>query len=88
MECWTILYQRAQTLSDAVLWSPSGKATVLQDAGGQGYSAAFTINDLGWSVGYSSTASGSDAVLWSPSGRATDLGAVLGPDWSDTMPTG
>ena len=36
---------------DAVLWSPSGKATVLQDAGGQGESYALAINDAGWSVG-------------------------------------
>jgi hypothetical protein len=32
--------------------------------------------------------SGSDAVLWSPSGKATDLGAVLGPAWSDTNASG
>ena len=37
----------AQTFSDAVLWSPSGKATVLQDAGGQGFSQALAINDFG-----------------------------------------
>ena len=44
--------------TDAVLWSPSGKATVLQDAGGQGDSYAYAINDAGWSVGFSNTASG------------------------------
>jgi hypothetical protein len=71
--------------SDAVLWSPSGKATVLQDAGGAGISEAFDINDLGWSVGESDTPGfNSEAVLWSPSGKATDLAAVLGPAWSDT----
>jgi hypothetical protein len=60
---------------DAVLWSPSGKATVLQDAGGQGYSAASAINAFGWSVGFSKVAFGYDAVLWSPSGKATVLGS-------------
>jgi hypothetical protein len=73
---------------DAVLWSRSGKATVLQDAGGRGSSSAGDINDFGWSVGSSDTATGSDAVLWSPSGKATDLGAVLGPAWSDTRALG
>ena len=43
---------------DAVLWSPSGKPTVLQDAGGEGDSGAFAINASGQSVGYSFTASG------------------------------
>src|SRR5271155_4706342 len=46
------------------------------------------INDFGWGVGFSDTATGSDAVLWSPSGKATDLGAVLGPAWSDTQAVG
>ena len=72
----------------AVLWSRSGKATVLQDAGGQGDSFAGAINDFGWNVGDSDTATGSDAVLWSPSGKATDLGTVLGPAWSDTQALG
>ena len=40
---------------DAVLWSPSGKATVLQDVGGHDYSWALAINSSGWSVGYSNT---------------------------------
>jgi hypothetical protein len=35
------------TGSDAVLWSPSGKATVLQDVGGQGDSSALAINASG-----------------------------------------
>ena len=64
-----------------MLWSPSGKATVLQDAGGQGYSYVYAMNDAGWSVGYSFTAPGAssgEAVLWSPSGKATNLGALLG----------
>jgi len=54
---------------DAVLWSPSGKATVLQDAGGRGDSEPIAINDSGQSVGNS----GGDAVLWSPLGKATVL---------------
>ena len=121
--------------SEAVLWSPTGKATVLQDAGGQGYSSAGAVNDAGWSVGSSDTlgrgyaeavlwspsgkatvlqepggvltsfanainASGwsvgislfpgsvSEAMLWSPSGKAWNLGAMLGPAWSDTEALG
>src|SRR6516165_9796790 len=61
---------------DAVLWSPSGKATVLQDAGRQHDSRPISINDAGWSVGYSlATSAGHrfDAVLWSPSGKAKVL---------------
>jgi hypothetical protein len=84
----TVGFSRTASGQDAVLWSRSGKATVLQDAGGQGHSFAGAINDFGWSVGDSDTATGSDAVLWSPSGKATDLGAVLGPAWSDTQPVG
>jgi hypothetical protein len=56
--------------------------------GGQGDSIAGAINDFGWSVGDSDTATGSEAVLWSPSGKAADLGAVLGPAWSDTQAVG
>jgi hypothetical protein len=55
--------------AEAVLWSPSGKATVLQDVGGARFSKALAINDSGESVGFS----GKDAVLWSPSGTATVL---------------
>jgi hypothetical protein len=84
----TVGFSRTASGQDAVLWSRSGKATVLQDAGGQGDSFAGAINDFGWSVGDSDTATGSDAVLWSPSGKATDLGAVLGPAWSDTQAVG
>jgi hypothetical protein len=84
----TVGFSRTASGQDAVLWSRSGKATVLQDAGGQGNSVAGAINDFGWSVGHSNTATGSDAVLWSPSGKATDLGAVLGPAWSDTQAVG
>ena len=52
---------------DAVLSSPTGHATVLQDAGGQGDSSALAINDKGQSVGWSETAGGgAEAVLWSP----------------------
>ena len=63
---------------DAVLWSPTGKATVRQDVGGQGFSEAVAINDSGQSVGVSYTASSVDAVLWSPSGKATVLQDVGG----------
>jgi PEP-CTERM motif len=84
----TVGFSRTASGQDAVLWSRSGKATVLQDAGGQGDSFAGAINDFGWSVGDSDTATGSDAVLWSPSGKATDLGAVLGPAWTDTQAVG
>ena len=71
--------------SDAVLWSRSGKATVLKDAGGAGYSLASDINAFGWSVGQSYTNAAqtlSDAVLWSPSGRATALQDAGGQGYS------
>jgi hypothetical protein len=29
-----------------------------------------------------------EAVLWQPSGKATNLGALLGPDWTNTKATG
>ena len=58
--------------SVAMLWSPSGAATVLQDVGSRGLSRASDINHAGQSVGYSTTASGyEEAVLWSSSGTAT-----------------
>jgi hypothetical protein len=81
-------FSRTAAGQEAVLWSRSGNATALQDAGGQGNSSAQAINDFGWSVGSSNTVTGSDAVLWSPSGKATDLGAILGPTWSDTRALG
>jgi uncharacterized membrane protein len=70
-----------------VLWSPSGKATVLQDAGGQGQSVALAINDAGRSVGWSSTKLGydTDAMLWSPSGKATVLQDVGGQGYSEAF---
>ena len=58
---------------DAVLWGPKGKATVLTDLGGQGYSQAVAENNNGWSIGFSKTLKGEDAVLWSPLGKATLL---------------
>ena len=64
--------------------SSSGKSTVLQDVGGEGYSYAGAINASGWSVG----ASNREAALWWPSGKATELGAVLGSAWSDTDAVG
>ena len=69
---------------DAVLWSPSGKATVLQDVGGQGISYADAINDAGQSVGSSQYRDRRlDAVLWSPSGKATVLQDAGGQGFSD-----
>jgi hypothetical protein len=72
---------------DAVLWSPSGKATVLQDVGGRDVSYALAINNAGQSVGYSGTSNGTgeDAVLWSPSGKATVLQDVGGRDLSEAV---
>ena len=69
------------------MWSPSGKATVLQDAGGPGISQPNAINAAGWSAGISSTAQqfGSDAVLWSPSGKATVLQDAGGQGASDAL---
>jgi hypothetical protein len=75
--------------ADAVLWSPSGKATVLEDIGGQGFSAPYAINASGESVGWSATTSGGqfasnrEAVLWSPSGKATVLQDVGGQGFSE-----
>jgi hypothetical protein len=58
----------------AVLWSPTGTATLLGDVpGGTGVSNDVAINASGQSVGWSETASGQDAVLWSPKGKATVL---------------
>ncbi len=63
---WSVGYSRtASGGSEAVLWSPSGKARVLQGADG----GALAINDAGQSVGVSDAG----AVLWSPSGKATVL---------------
>ena len=60
-----------------MLWSPTGKATVLQSFGR--FSAVAAINDAGWSVGLSGAASNkSDAVLWSPTGKAIVLPDVGG----------
>ncbi len=71
---------------EAVLWSPSGKATVLQDAGGLGQSQVNAINASGQSVG-SSEATGSGSaeypVLWSSSGVATVLQNVGGTPYNN-----
>src|SRR5580658_9701446 len=80
-------YSDTASGTDAVLWTPSGKATVLQDAGGADYSFPNAINDAGWSVGVSYTSrslgpTDPDAVLWSPSGKATVLQDVGGHDYS------
>ena len=71
----------------AVLWSPSGNATVLQDVGGNGVSQSYAINDSGQSVGFSYTSPGcfehcQEAVLWSPSGEGTILQDAGGHGWS------
>ena len=73
---------------DAVLWSPSGTATVLQDAGGWP-ERRLAINASGHSVGYSNAGigNGQDAVLWSPSGNATVLQDVGGQDISAASPS-
>jgi probable HAF family extracellular repeat protein len=73
------------SLADAVLWSPSGKATVLQDVGGVHDSYSIAINDAGQSVGYSFTNGGIDAVLWSPSGKATVLQDAGGRGHSEAL---
>ncbi len=74
--------------ADAVLWSPTGTATVLQGAGGHS-SWANAINNAGQSVGVSQTASGDyEAVLWSPKGTARDLDNILGSAWSNTQAVG
>ncbi len=74
---------------DAVLWSRSGKATLLRNVGSDSNSIPNAINDAGWGVGYSFTSpTFREAALWSPTGKATDLGAVLGPSWSDTEAVG
>jgi hypothetical protein len=66
---------------DAVLWSPSGQATVLQNAPGFSQSAASAINDAGQSVGFS----GGDAVLWSPSGEGDSASGCRRKGYSDAV---
>ena len=67
---------------DAVLWSSSGSATVLPDAGGQGFSVANAINASGQIVGTSETVStiGEHPVLWSPSPSPPSETAMILPD--------
>ncbi len=71
-----------------MLWSASGKATVLQDVGGPIDNFVYAINASGWSVGDSAVCGGpqgcahGDAVLWSPSGKATVLQDVGGQGFS------
>ena len=60
---------------DAVLWSATGTAAVLQDYGGQSVSVARAINGSGEIAGFSKTTTGNIPVLWSSSsGLATPLG--------------
>ena len=72
------------------LWGPKGGiAAVLKDPGGQSVEFALALNDKGQSVGYADIAGGgTEAVLWQASGKATNLGALLGPDWSNTEAVG
>ena len=64
---------------DAVLWSPSGKATVLQDVGGEGPATPTPSTTPGRALEIPiPRPGGSDAVLWSPSGKATVLQDVGG----------
>jgi len=53
--------------ADAVLWSASGTATVLQDVGGQGVSSARAINASGQSIGSSRPALICEQPLGPPS---------------------
>ena len=75
---------------EAILWGPlGGIAAVLKDPGGQGVEFALALNEKGQSVGYADIAGGgTEAVLWQASGKATNLGALLGPDWSNTEAVG
>jgi hypothetical protein len=58
----------------AILWSPRGKATFLQDVGGQNRSIVIALNAFGQSVGVSDdSAGGQEAVLWSPTGTGVVL---------------
>ena len=58
---------------EAVLWSRTGKATVLQDVGGGGNSSASALNNAGWSIGTSGPPGALEAVLWSPTGKGRAL---------------
>ena len=82
-ERWVFLHRARHLWAgeyEAVLWSPSGKATVLPDVGGYGESAAVAVNASGWSIGYSCNFPESYcptdevAALWSPTGAGTNLG--------------
>ena len=64
----------APALFPAVLWSRSGKPTILSGS----FAAATAINASGWTVGHACTTSDCtdmEAVLWSPSGKETVLGS-------------
>ena len=59
--CWNgSKRNRAAAYLEAVMWSPTGNVTVLQDKGGLGYSEAFGINALRQSVGFVRTSAGKD----------------------------
>ncbi len=75
---------------EAVLWSPSGQATVLQNSDGAPLANAVAINDAGYSVGWlggeqsglDSTEGAPEAVVWSPNGTVTNLSTLLNPAWN------
>ncbi len=77
------IVQYRESGTEAVPWSSSGKATVLQDVGGAGFSQAFAIvNDIQARALELPIPTPifpqADAVLWSPSGKATVLQDVGG----------
>ena len=59
---------------DAVRWSPTGTATVLDGLKGSVVSVATAENNHGQTIGYSDTATGDEAILWGPKGG---IAAVL-----------
>jgi hypothetical protein len=86
-------YSQNSKVQDAMLWSKSGQATILQRVGTSTDNEAEAINASGWSVGYSASAKVENAALWSPSGTVTvlqDIGhhqaseavAINASDWS------
>ncbi len=62
----------------ALLWSPSGIVTVLQDVGGFYGDSVVAINNAGQSIGYSEDLGdgATEAVKWSKSGVGTVLGGT------------
>jgi hypothetical protein len=76
--CTTVTAGNCQD-TEAVLWAPGGKATVLDYADGGSDSEALAINKSNYAVGWSTTATGGyDAVRWSTTGAATVLKGLQG----------